>query len=129
MERIFTFVCLLALFGCGTPHPAFFDSDKHVVEIEGSRFVIYEKHEAVEVYRTSFEYLPPLARIHARARVAIRQATGCNVVEGSLKGDQALMRALLDCGTGRKLPPPPEPDYLCEVYDPNDPGLIRCSPI
>lgn len=127
--RLLAGMMLVFLTGCGTPHPAFFDSEKHVVEVEGSRFVIYEKHEAVEVYRTSFEYLPPLERVFARARVAIRQATGCKVVEGSLKGDHALMRALLDCGTGRKLPPTPEPDYLCEVYDPNDPGLIRCSPI
>lgn len=88
---------LLSAAACSTPHPSFLDAARHEVDVGGSRFVIYEKQGWVEVYRTSFERLPPRDAVFARARQAIEQATNCRVVPGSLTGDVALMRARLDC--------------------------------
>lgn len=119
MNRLLSMLVLLILVGCDTPHPSFFGAQKSVVTVEGSRFSIYRKGDWVEVYRTSFEHIPPVERTKARAKVAIRQATGCGIHDSTLDGDQALMRVRLDCGDGY-VPPPPSPEpphWSCELVD------------
>jgi hypothetical protein len=73
-------------------------SERHAVEVDGTAFTVYRRGDAVEVYRTTPEFMPRRSVVFARAEQAIRQATGCAVAEGSLIGDAALMKAALDCG-------------------------------
>ncbi|UWQ14634.1 hypothetical protein K3556_01705 [Aliiroseovarius sp. M344] len=84
---------------CDSPSPQFMSADTSVrkVTAEGSTFSVHRRENWVEVYRTSFEALPRIPVILARAKTAIEQATNCNVVEGSLSGDQAIQRAEIDC--------------------------------
>lgn len=67
------------------------------VEVEGSLFAVHRRGADVEVYRVSFEPLPRLETVLARALTAIETATGCGVAPGSLSGDQALIRARVEC--------------------------------
>lgn len=64
----------------------------------GSRFSVWRVGEEVEVLRTSPEALPRLSVVLARAEQAIVLATGCAVRAGTMIGDQALIKARLDCG-------------------------------
>ncbi|MDE9451445.1 hypothetical protein J3R80_13305 [Aliiroseovarius sp. Z3] len=84
---------------CDSPSPQFMSADTSVrkATVEGSTFSIHRRENWVEVYRTSFEALPRIPVILARAEIAIEQATGCKVVEGSLSGDQTIQRAEIDC--------------------------------
>lgn len=91
------------LTACDMPHPAFSGAEKQVVTVEGSTFSIYRRADWVEVYRTSFEALPRPEDVQRKARVAIMQATGCDIQPGTMTGDQALMRVQLDCsGPGQQ---------------------------
>jgi hypothetical protein len=72
--------------------------ERQKVEVSGTAFTVYRKGDAVEVYRTTPEFMPRMSEVFARAEQAIEQATGCAVKDGSLVGDAALMRAVLDCG-------------------------------
>ncbi len=89
----------LLVAACGSPSPQFMSAETSVkkITVEGSTFSIHRRENWVEVYRTSFEALPRIPVILARAEIAIEQATGCKVVEGSLSGDQAIQRAEIDC--------------------------------
>ncbi len=89
-----------------------------MVEIGGSRFAVYRRDNKVEVYRISREMLPRRSEVLAKAELAIRQATGCDIRKNSLKGDQALMKATLACGGEAPAPPlPVNLSYECDVVD------------
>ncbi|SEV88280.1 hypothetical protein SAMN05444851_0074 [Aliiroseovarius sediminilitoris] len=90
----------LVVAACDSPSPQFMSADTSVKKatVDGSTFSVHRRENWVEVYRTSFEALPRIPVILARAKTAIEQATGCKVVEGSLSGDQAIQRAEIDCG-------------------------------
>lgn len=97
--KILTLSLLVTLLSaCDSPSPAFIGAEQTSVVIEGSTFSVHRKGDKVEVYRTSFEYLPPRAQVLARAERAIEQTTGCKVRQGSLLGDQAIITAQLQCG-------------------------------
>lgn len=87
----------LALSACASPSPRMMSGEHHEIVVSGTAFTVFRKGDEVEVYRTTPEFLPHLSEVFAKAEVAIRQATGCRVRDGSLTGDAALMTALLDC--------------------------------
>jgi len=91
--------CALLLASCDSPSPQFMHSETatYKATVEGSTFSVHQRNDWVEVYRTSFETLPRVPVILARAKIAIEQTTGCKVIEGSLSGDQAIQRARVDC--------------------------------
>lgn len=102
LAHFLVFLAISALAACDSPSPQFMHRDTATtrVEIEGSTFSVHQRENWVEVYRIGFEALPRVPVILARAEVAIEQATGCKVVEGSLTGDQAIQRAEIDCDEG-----------------------------
>lgn len=111
----------LALTACDSPSIAFMGSAKTIVQIENSTFSVHRREDMVEVYRTSFEMLPPLQQVLHRASLAIEQATGCDVKTGSLNGDQALIRASLAChGRPEITPIPAHLKYECALIDAPD---------
>ena len=92
----YIFVSFL-ISGCASP--AFLNQPTRDVNIADSTFRVYMRSgtSEVEAHRISFEMLPSRVLTYARAHTAITQATGCQVVDGSLEGDQAIVRASVDC--------------------------------
>ena len=91
-------LAVAALAACASPSPQMMSGTKHTAEVDGSRFTIWQRGEAVEIYRTSPEMMPHLSEVMAKAAVAVERVTGCPVKDGSMAGDAALMKAVLDCG-------------------------------
>lgn len=69
------------------------------VTVDQSRFRVFMQPSgnSVEVHRVSVEARPSLVVTLDRAYRAIEIATGCSVVGGSLRGDQAIILAEVDC--------------------------------
>ena len=99
MDRLFPLLLLLA--ACNTPSQAFRDADVSTVTVDGSTFDIRIKDRYAEALRTNVQYAPRLGPIGGRAAMAIEQVSSCRVHD--ISGDQAVVRARLDCGNG---PPP-----------------------
>ncbi len=118
IKQIFPVLCCLALSACDSPSIAFMGAFNTVVMIENSTFSVHRREDKVEVYRTSFEMLPPREQVLQRAKLAIMQATGCEVKNGSLQGDQALIKASLACQGQPETPPiPAHLRYECDIID------------
>ncbi|MFV2002995.1 MAG: hypothetical protein ACC619_08440 [Paracoccaceae bacterium] len=98
MGKIFSaLVVLIVLAGCASPQ--FFGARVREVSVDQSRFRVFmlPGGSSVEVHRVSVEVLPSLVLTLERAYRAIEIATGCGVVDGSLRGDQAIILADVDC--------------------------------
>ena len=71
------------------------------VVVEGATFRIFRQMgggDRVEAHRINVMVPPPSrTAIVAKAAIAITRATGCPIKAGSLIGDQALVKAELDC--------------------------------
>lgn len=69
------------------------------VTVSGSKFRIYMRSgtSRVEAHRVSFEPLPSKVLILTKAVRAIEIATGCNVEKNGFSGDQAIIKARVDC--------------------------------
>lgn len=118
LNRILPILYCMALSACDSPSVAFIGASKTIVVIENSTFSVHQREGKVEVYRTSFEILPPREQVLHRAELAIMQATGCEVKNGSLQGDQALIKASLACHGQPETPPiPAHLRYECEIID------------
>ena len=92
------FVFLIALAACDTPGPHFRGVASHRVTVDGSSFDIRVRGKLAEAIRTNAEYAPRLGPIADRAKVAIEMVSKCQVDE--IRGDQAYIVGLLDCGNG-----------------------------
>lgn len=67
--------------------------------MDDTRFRIYMQHgsRGVEAHRVSLEALPSLVLTFEKAYRAIEIATGCHIIPNSMTGDQAIIRAKVDC--------------------------------
>ncbi len=90
-------LALLMLAACASP--GFLDEPSQVVTETGSSFRVYMRRgtDQVEAHRISPELLPSRSLVLAKAVQSIEYATGCGVRPGSLDGDQAIVRAEVDC--------------------------------
>ncbi len=100
MNRLYPFAFVLCfLSGCDSPAPAFLGGVVNEVTVDESRFRVFMQPGSrhVEAHRISFEPLPSLVLTLEKAYRAIEMATGCPVADGSLRGDQAIILAEVDC--------------------------------
>lgn len=88
-------VLCLGLAGCDSPSPQFMGAPQAEVTVDGMRFSVHRRGDAVEVYRLGFIFRPSEAEVLAKAERAILMTTGCAVRH--LNGDQALIKATLRC--------------------------------
>jgi hypothetical protein len=98
MIRSFTIVSLAAILaGCASP--AFLGERSQVVTEAGSTFRVYMRSGSgeVEAHRVSPELLPSRSLVLAKAEQAIAIATGCDIIPGTMEGDQAIIKAEVDC--------------------------------
>ena len=97
MARTFVFLIGLAwLAACGTPSPRFMGSEVATVETGGMRFRVFRRADEVEIYRFGGG-IPKQSAVYLGAIVAVEEATGCPVRPRSMKGDQAVITAEIDC--------------------------------
>jgi len=71
---------------------------KQIVVAE-STFNVYMRSDTdlVEAHRVSVEPLPSKLLTLSKAVRAIELATGCRLKDGTLEGDQAIIKAKVDC--------------------------------
>ena len=118
LHKTLAIFTLALLSACDSPSMAFQGTPGTRVEIGGSTFSVHRREDRVEVYRVSVEMLPNRAEVLAKAELAIEQATGCKVWKGTLKGDQALIKARLACNGEAPAPAlPTSLSYECDVID------------
>ena len=110
MRIVLSLAMLLA--ACNTPSPGFRGIAPVRVTVAPSVFDVRVKDRQAEAIRINSEYAPRMGPIGPRAAIAIEQVSGCKVRR--LGGDQAMIRAALDCD-GRGAPPPVPPSYSCAV--------------
>jgi hypothetical protein len=72
-------------------------ADVAKVSVAGSDFALRRSGDRIEALRISPEAVPDKRDTLVKALAAIQVTTGCNVRAGSLTGDQAVVRAELDC--------------------------------
>ena len=92
---------MLLLAACNTPSQAFRDAPVRTVTVDGSNFDVRIKDLYAEALRINAQYAPRMGPIGGRAAIAMEQVSGCRVHD--ISGDQAVIQARLDCGSG--LPP------------------------
>ncbi len=92
----FAVLAALALAGCTAPSPYFHGARIGMVETGGMRFTIYRRADEVELHRKGGG-IPRERDVFLGAIEAIRIATGCTVRPRSMKGDQAIVTAEIDC--------------------------------
>ncbi|MDU9002821.1 hypothetical protein [Sedimentitalea todarodis] len=87
---------LVWLGACSTPGPYFRDLPATRVTVAGSAFDVRVRGELAEALRVNPQYAPRLGPLPVRARFAMAQVSGCEVVR--VLGDQAQMTGELSCG-------------------------------
>ena len=92
------FVIFVLLAACSSPGKLYRGIEPQRVNVDGSVFDVYRNGADVQAIRVNMEMLPAMDRIVARAISAIENATGCDVVANSIDGDQALVKARINCG-------------------------------
>ena len=85
------------LAACASPAPAMMGAEATQVTIDTATFTVRIRGNRAEAIRTNMMAFPTIGQIYPRAREAMEQASGCQVVEDTLRGDQAVMRADLTC--------------------------------
>lgn len=86
---------LLVLSACNTPGPHFRNASPVRIEVGGAVFDVRTRDDLAEAIRVNAKYAPRLGPIKAKATRAIERVTGCKAKR--VTGDQALLRAELDC--------------------------------
>lgn len=87
----------LALAACDSPAPAMMGADATRVVVDNLEFTVRIRGNRAEAIRTNMMAMPTIGQVYPRARQAMERASGCTVVEDTLRGDQSVMRADLDC--------------------------------
>jgi len=85
------------LTACDSPHPAFMGVEKQVITVQGSTFHVRMKEQTITATRTNFERIPKIGDTFPKAKIAMEQASGCKVIDSSMRGDPAVMVAKLKC--------------------------------
>lgn len=94
------------LAACNTPGPGFRGHDPVRVRVQGSIFDVRVAANRAEAIRRNPEWTLRRETVAPRAVVAIEAVSGCRVAH--LGGDQAVIRARLECGPG----PPSSPSVV-----------------
>ena len=94
--RMLTLLLLLTLSACNTAGPQFRGLPATQVTIDGSTFDVRVRDNLAEAIRVNVEYAPRFGPIKDRARRAMAQVSGCEVIK--VGGDQAQATGVLKCG-------------------------------
>ncbi len=81
-----------------SPAPAFFGATRTEVTRAGRQYVVYQKHDRVEVIRLGHARSGEHAAIRATMIALVPEVTGCRLRPSTLQGDSGEMRGRLTCG-------------------------------
>ncbi|MGR3618338.1 MAG: hypothetical protein ACU0AX_02470 [Roseovarius sp.] len=95
MKRLLLFPLLLA--ACDSPAPAMMGAEATQVSIDNTSFTVRVRGNRAEAIRLNTMAFPTIGEVYPNALAAMEQASGCTVIEDTLRGDQAVMRADLAC--------------------------------
>ncbi len=95
--RLGSLLFVLALAACDSPSPAMMGQEATRVVVDGIEFSVRRNGSRAEAIRLNAMARPSIGAIVSRVEQAMEQATGCDVVTDSLRGDQNVMRADLIC--------------------------------
>ena len=99
--------------GCNTPSEDFRGVPATRVAVDGSVFDVRVAGDRAEAIRVNTQWAPRRSSVLPQTVAAMERASGCAVDRDSLRGDQAMMTASLDCGGGAPAAPRPEPVLDC----------------
>lgn len=123
----YVWMLVLCLAGCNGPGPDFRGASATRIGVGGSAFDVRVLYRRAEAVRVNPQVAPRLAAFAPQAVIAIEGASGCRVER--LTGDQAMMRATLDCGKGAPAPRVPRPYLECDAFDlEGGAGELLCYP-
>ena len=91
---------ILALSACNTPGRNFEGLPATRVRVAEMVFDVRVRGELAEAMRINPQWAPRLSGVKDPAAIAMAHVSGCRVTE--VRGDQALVLGLLDCGSGPK---------------------------
>ncbi len=122
-------MALVALAGCDSPSPAFARLPAHRVTVDGSIFAVRHTHFDAEAIRLSVEGSTTRGGTVFKGAKAMILVSGCAVVPETLKGDENLVYADLDCpGAGQRPPRRRKPLELdCAFTGAVADGDFRCT--
>ncbi|MEM7320883.1 MAG: hypothetical protein AAF408_17910 [Pseudomonadota bacterium] len=92
MRRLFPVLLLMA---CADVHPHFQGVAVTRVKVDDSVFDVRVRGDLAEAVRVNPQYAPRFGPIRARAGIAMRQVSGCSVLD--VLGDQAVALGVLGC--------------------------------
>lgn len=95
--RLFFFLPLILFAGCNTPPLGFAGVSATQIDVERSTFDVRIKGDQAHALRVNAEFAPNFAAVAPRAQMAIEKVSGCQVISGTLRGDQISMTAALSC--------------------------------
>lgn len=81
-----------------SPAPEFSGATRTEVTRAGRQYVVYQKHNRVEVIRLGHARNGDHAEIRATMIALIPEVTGCRLRPSTLQGDSGEMRGSLTCG-------------------------------
>ena len=116
--RLLPLIPLLALAACDTASPDFNGVAPVRIKAGASVFEIRVKGRRAEAVRLNPQPAMRLASVGVPAVLAIEAVSGCRV--DRLTGDQAMMRATLDCGSGAATPRERAPYLECDMFEPDE---------
>lgn len=111
-------LCLLvALAACNAPGRHFEDLPATRVRVGEMVFDVRVRGDLAEAMRINAQWAPRLSGTSQPAALAMARVSGCRVTE--IRGDQALMLGLLDCGDGGmdRSRAPVVTEFDCHVED------------
>ena len=127
MRYIVLFFSLIGPTGCDTPPPEYRGIAGQRITVGQSTFDVRHDGSKALALRVNSEWAPRPEAVMPRALVAIEKSTGCRVTR--MDGDQVLIEARLDCGSGAPGPEAATLDYDCD-YRPQYAGRVElvCTP-
>ena len=115
------------LAGCDMPGADYRGVETTRVSVAGSVFDVRVKGLRAEAVRVNTRWAPNRESVAVSAVAAIEGVSGCEVA--GLDGDQAMITARLDCGSGAPPPRRVAPYYECEIdYVIDGFGEMICYP-
>jgi hypothetical protein len=94
MRPLLLLVCLAA---CDSPAPRFIGAERTELQRGAFTYVVYRRDNRAEAIRLGYAPMAERAAIAAGMPGIIAEATGCRVIESSVRGDSGEMRARLNC--------------------------------
>ena len=91
---------LASLAACNSPSPAMMGQAETRVVVDGAEFAVRQRDPRAEAIRLNFIANPSIGMVLSRAEQAMEQATGCDVLTDTLRGELNVMRAELSCPEG-----------------------------